>query len=232
MWNLLRDARIRRVWLGEICNSLGSALGFWALAWLLYRTFPMQSLLVGTLLETQTLFLLLDTLFFGPFLDHWNRRHILVLSNTALGLLTLSLPILVKNDARGLLFLLMVLLGVASSVPRPARLAALPSFAPMGRNQALQTLFGLTDMTAGLLAPVLAGVLISLLGAANVLYLDALSFFISAGVYLSVRFPPQTVLERATNTRQAWREKTQSAAVVRLAVPTLRRPKSCAEWLF
>jgi len=206
MWNLLRDTRIRRVWLGEVCNSLGSALGFWALAWLLYRTFPAQSLLVGALLGTQTLFLLLGTLTFGPFLDHWNRRRTLVFSNTLLGLLTLLLPLLVKTDARGPLFWVMVTLGVASSLPRPARSAALPSFAPMARSQALQTLFGLTDMTANLLAPVLAGVLISALGAANVLYLDALSFLVGAGVYLSVRFPTQMVLERARNIVQVWLE--------------------------
>ncbi len=206
MWNLLTDTRIRRVWVGETLNSLGSALGFWALTWLLYRGFGSNTVVVGTLLGTQSLFMLLGTVVFGPFLDHWNHRRTLIFSSVLLALLTLLLPWGVQHDARALLFPVAALLGLASSVTRPAWMAVLPGLAPLERNQALQSLFGMSEMTGGLMAPVLAGVLISLMGAANVLYLDALSFAITALVYLSVRFPAQPLLERDPNAGRGWLE--------------------------
>lgn len=188
---LLRDPRIRLVWLGELVNAFGSGLTFWALAWLLYRQFPAQPLLMAALLSVLSVSTLAGSLLLGAFLDRWDRRRVLLCCNLALALATALLPVLIGRGQLGPVTLLVAGMGVLRSLPAPALAASLPALTSPGRFPRLHALFTLTWTGGELLAPVAAGVLIGVLGAAPVLWLDALTFVLAAGVYLLVRFPAQ-----------------------------------------
>ncbi len=199
--SLLRDRRVAVIWLGETVNAFGSALTFWALAWLLYRTYPAQPLLAAAVLSVLSVSSLLGTLALGAWLDVWDRRRVLMACNMALALLTALVPV-VTRAAWGLLPLLALvpLIGILRSLPAPALSATLPSLVPPERLAGLQALFGLTWMTGELLAPVAAGFLISGLGVKAALWFDAATYLVTAVVYAGVRFPVQAKVDSPEET--------------------------------
>ena len=199
--SLLRDRRVAVIWLGETVNAFGSALTFWALAWLLYRTYPAQPLVAAAVLSVLSVSGLLGTLALGAWLDVWDRRRVLMACNLALALLTALVPV-VTRAAWGLLPLLALvsLIGVLRSLPAPALSATLPGLVPPERLAGLQALFGLTWMTGELFAPVAAGFLISGLGVTSALWLDAMTYLVAAVVYASVRFPVQAKVDSPMQT--------------------------------
>lgn len=205
MGSLLLEYRIRTIWLGEAINALGSGLSFWTLAWLLYRRYPNDPGVAGSVLAAQGLGTMLGTVGLGAYLDHWDRRRVLVTVNVLLAALTaLSVGVIESGVNVAILVCIAFSLGVAGSLPQPALSASLPSFVPPGRLQALQTLFSLTWLSAGLIAPGLAGVLIASIGAPRVLWLDALSFLMVAVAYWLVRFPRQLEPESSSAGILAW----------------------------
>ncbi len=192
MWSLLLEHRLRTIWLGEAVNALGSGLSFWALAWLMYRRYPDAPWVAASLLAAQAIGTMLGTVGLGAYLDHWDRRRALVAVNLTLaGLTAVAVGVIQSGFSPAILMGVAFALGAAGSLPQPALSASLPSFVPMARLQNLQTLFSLTWLSAGLIAPGLAGVLIALIGAPRVLWLDAISFVVVAAAYWLVRFPPQ-----------------------------------------
>ena len=204
MWDLLRRPVIRTIWVGETINALGSSLTFWALAWLLYRRFPDQPWLAGGVLAAQGVGTMLGTIGLGAYLDHWDRRRALVVVNLLLAGLTALTPPLAEAGLVVPMIAASFVQGVVSSLSMPALNASLPSFVPLERVQHIQALFNLTWMTSSLLAPALAGFLISQWGAARVLFVDAATFLVAAGAYAVVRFPPQPKLEHAGLTVRGW----------------------------
>jgi MFS transporter, DHA3 family, macrolide efflux protein len=194
--SLLRDRRVAVIWLGETVNAFGSALTFWALAWLLYRAYPAQPLLAAAVLSVLSVSSLLGTLALGAWLDIWNRRRTLMVCNLALALLTALIPVVARSTWGILPLLALVsLIGVLRSLPAPVLSATLPGLVPPERLASLQALFNLTWMTGELFAPVAAGLLISGLGVTSALWLDAVTYLVVVVVYASVRFPVQAEVE-------------------------------------
>ncbi len=205
MWTLLLEHRIRTIWLGETINALGSGLSFWAIAWLLYRRYPDAPWVAASVLAAQGIGTMLGTVGLGAYLDHWDRRRALVAVNLVLaGLTALVVGVIESNSSPTILVCIAFALGFAGSLPQPALSASLPSFVPIEKLQALQSLFNLTWLSAGLIAPGLAGALIAASGAPRVLWLDAASFLIAVIAYSSVRFPPQRNPETSSLSLRAW----------------------------
>lgn len=194
--DLLRDGRLRTIWIGETINAFGSGLTFWALAWLLYRAYPKEPLLSATLLAVLSAATILGTLTLGTNLDRWDRRRVLLGVNAALAVLTAFVPLITRADWGTLPLLALVgAIGLLRSLPAPALSATLPSLVPAERLPSLTALFNLTWMTGELFAPVAAGVLISQFGAGTALWLDAATFGVAAALYALVRFPLQPKVE-------------------------------------
>lgn len=209
MWSLLADRTVRTVWLGEVVNEFGNALNYWALAWLLFRAYPTQPWVAASVLSAQAVGLLVGATLLGPNLDRWNRRHLLVGSNWVLAGLVALIPAAIRLEA-GLvgLLILALLIGIATSLTVPALQATLPSLAPPERLQPLQALFGLTFSLSSLAAPLCAGLLIAALGAATVMWVNAVTFAFAGACYLLVRFPPQLLASRPQGSAfQQWLEQ-------------------------
>ncbi len=205
MWILLREHRIRTIWLGETINALGSGLSFWAIAWLLYRRYPDAPWVAASVLAAQGIGTMLGTVGLGAYLDHWDRRRALVAVNLVLaGLTALVVGVIESGSSPTVLVCIAFVLGIAGSLPQPALSASLPSFVLLEQLQALQSLFNLTWLSAGLIAPGLAGVLIASIGAPRVLWLDAASFLVAVIAYSFVRFPPQPDPETSSLGFGAW----------------------------
>jgi MFS family permease len=122
----------------------------------------------------------------GTIVDRLGYKRTSIISDVASGVTTALVPILYFT--LGLEFwqlMVLVFLGALLDTPgSTARAALLPEMA----EQAGMTIERVTSLThviergARLVGAPLAGLLISVIGTANVLWLDAISFFISAGI--------------------------------------------------
>ncbi|MBB6099539.1 MFS family permease [Deinobacterium chartae] len=211
MWRLLRDPRIRILWIGESVNTLGNALTFVALAWFLFRLYPDQPASSGLVMGAFTVAMLTGTLVLSSYTDVWDRRRILIVSNLLQALFIGMVPLLYHQGALSLpaLVALAVLMGFTGSVVFPAQQASLPTFVPPERVQHIQALFNLTWTTSNLLAPMTAGLLVARFGAANVLALNVATLLFAVVCYLLIRFPEVERDARPDLGLRAWWERTR-----------------------
>jgi MFS transporter, DHA3 family, macrolide efflux protein len=95
--------------------------------------------------------------------------------------------------------ILTTLIGFGSSILGPALSASIPTLGGGAQIQQLNALVNSTWQTAGLVTPILAGVLTSFWGATNVLFVDAASFVVAAILYVRIRFPDAQTAESTSN---------------------------------
>jgi MFS family permease len=143
------------------------------------------------------------SLFFGGTLvDRFAYRRVSVVSDLASGTSVLLIPLLHAFGQLSFpLLLAFVFTGALLDLPAAlARMAALPDLAKLsGMNTERAFAFSEGSSTVlGLVAPALTGVMIAAFGASNVLWIDAVSFVVSA--LLMATFVPDTVRE---TTREA-----------------------------
>ncbi|RIK36446.1 MAG: hypothetical protein DCC58_19250 [Chloroflexi bacterium] len=141
----------------------------------------------------------LSLFFGGAIVDRYANKHISIIGDAVSGISVMLIPLLYHTV--GLAFwqlLVLVFLGALLDTPgQVARFSALPDLAALG-GVSLERANALAQgalTVSSLLGPAAAGVLIALLGASNVLWIDAVTFGISLALVLtlmpaSVR-PPQ-----------------------------------------
>lgn len=132
----------------------------------------------------------------GALIDRMGYKRVSIVSDLASGVTTALIPLLFYTV--GLDYwqiLVLVFLGALLDAPGgTARSALLPDLAKQADMpiERATSLISLIERVAGLVGAPLAGLLIAMIGMENVLWLDAVSFFISAGmVALAVASPPR-----------------------------------------
>ncbi len=126
----------------------------------------------------------LAAFFGGPLVDRLGFRRMSVLSDLLSGVTVAAVPLLYHTVGLSFpLLLLLMFCGALFDAPgSTARQSMVPELAAAAGstlervNSAYQTIFA----TTGLFGPPLAGILIAWLGASNVLWIDAVSFIVSA----------------------------------------------------
>jgi MFS transporter, DHA3 family, macrolide efflux protein len=178
------------IWFGQMISLVGSGLTAFALGIWVYE----QSNSVAQL-TLISLFTTLPGLFLGPvagtFVDRWNRRTVLIISELLAGLVILLLAILFFS---GQLVFWQICLGVTinsliGAFHWPAYYAVTPLLVPghhLGRAS------GLTELAyavSQLIAPVLGGVLFVSAGMTMIFVIDAVSFFLALGSLFLTSIP-------------------------------------------
>ncbi len=187
MWALWRDRRLRLMFLAETITSLGTGLSGFALAWFLRRENPA---LAGSILAAQGSGGIVGTIVLGASLDRWDRRRVLVSANLILSVLVALLATLLTGDLPSVFVIIVsAAVGFVGGVLLPALSASIPALAGDIRVQQANALFNVTWQTAGLVAPILAGILAAAFGAPTVLYLDAATFLVTSIAYSRLTFP-------------------------------------------
>lgn len=177
----LRHRNFRRYFIGHAISTLGTWIQQVALAWLVYR-------LTGSvaLLGLTTCMALLPQLLVGPFAGAWIDRHdkrrLLILVESLLGLQALVLALLTAGDwvTPTLLVAMATLMGVLNALDTPLRQSLLSQFvddrADLPNALALNAMLFTSSRFIG---PPLAGLL---LGVSN----EALCFALNGVSYLAL----------------------------------------------
>ncbi|MBZ0299149.1 MAG: MFS transporter, partial [Anaerolineae bacterium] len=145
----------------------------------------------------------------GVFADRWPRRLILILSDTgqAVGTLLLLLSFASSHFELWHLYAVSLLQGVLAMFQRPAMEASVTMLVPEGHRDRANAIRQLVGPTAGLIAPVVAGFLFTIIGVTGVMLIDLATFAVAVAVLLVVEIPqPQRSSIGAAASGSVWRE--------------------------
>ncbi len=198
---LVRNRPFAALWFGSTVSAVGDALTWVALVWLVIEVAGSPTA-VGGLVVAYTAPVIVGGFVMGVLLDRFERRRVLIVVNTVLGCAVASIPLL---HHAGLLrtWQLYVVAGIYGLL-KMANWAGVPSLIPslvaeddLNTANAMESVtFGVADVAG----PAIAGALIALVGAANVLAVDAATYVAFVLVLIALRLPPETTAEEVEET--------------------------------
>jgi len=180
-WGLVKTRNFGFLFAGQTISQIGDSLNKVALLWFVYEmTGSALKMTVVGLLQT------LPPLLFGPligvYLDRVRKKPVMIGVDLLRTLMVLLIPLLYTMEALTLdrLYVLVFATAIFSTVFGPALTSAVPLIVAKDRLVAANALMQTTTNVGLLVGPAVSGLGIALIGAQNVLYVDAATFFFSA----------------------------------------------------
>jgi MFS transporter, DHA3 family, macrolide efflux protein len=187
-WELLRTRNFSLLFSGQAISQIGDSMNKVALLWFVYElTGSAFKMAVIGLLQT------IPPLVFGPligvYLDRMKKKPVMIWVDLIRTGLVILIPLLYGLEALTLerLYVLVFAISIVSTVFGPALASAVPLLAPRAHLTAANALIQSTTNIGLLIGPAVCGVGIAMIGAPNVLYLDAATFMVSAMCLMPIR---------------------------------------------
>ena len=178
------------VWLGQIVSVLATNMSAFALTiWVFQKTGSATALgLVQVFFITP---LLIITPFAGVMVDRHNRKLMMMVSDLVAGMATIAVLLL---QALGVLqvwhlYVAAIFQGLGNAFQWPAYSAAISTMIPKEKLGRANGMMSLIDMGPGILAPMLAGALLPIIGLTGILSIDVATFIFAILVLLFVHIP-------------------------------------------
>ncbi len=178
------------VWFGQLVSLVGSSLTGFGLGVWVYE---------GTGSVTQfafiTVFAALPGVLISPLagalVDRWDHRRTMILSDTGAGLSTLAMVLLFAAGRLEVwhIYVATAISSILGAFQWPAYIAATTLLVP---KQHLGRASGMLQMARGvaqIVAPVLAGSLLGVIGLEGIVLLDLATFLVALGTLLVIRLP-------------------------------------------
>jgi DHA3 family macrolide efflux protein-like MFS transporter len=195
--NLFRNRNFAALWVGQTISFLGDYFYLLAIP-IMINKLTGSALMVGLSVISSAVPMLLLGPLAGVFVDRWNRKTTMIVSDMLRGLLVLPCLLVKTPDQVWVYYLVGFLMSCVSRFFFPAQNAVLPLIVE-GSNDLL-TANGLMQavMTVGMLAgPALAGFTIGLWGSWVAFVFDSLSYMASAAAILTMTIPHRRYEPRA-----------------------------------
>jgi MFS transporter, DHA3 family, macrolide efflux protein len=178
------------VWLGQIVSVLATNMSVFALTiWVFEKTGSATALgLMQVFFITP---LLIITPFAGVLVDRHNRKLMMIVSDLTAGLATIAILVL---QAFGILevwhlYAAAIFQGLGNAFQWPAYSAAISTMIPKEKLGRANGMMSLIEIGPGVLAPMLAGAFLPLIGLTGVLLVDVATFILAILVLMSVHIP-------------------------------------------
>ncbi len=176
-------------------SMIGNNLTFIAIPWFVLQTTG-SALKVGLTSGVITLAIVLSGIFGGPIVDRLGFKRSSIAADLCSGIAVALIPLIYVTI--GLYFWLLLLLVFVSNVLNSSGANARQSLIPILAENAgitkekANSAYQAVQRVASLVGPLVAGILILLLKVNNVLWIDAVTFLLSACViFITVSFPSQ-----------------------------------------
>jgi MFS transporter, DHA3 family, macrolide efflux protein len=178
------------VWGGQFISLLGSQVTAFALGIWVFKQHGAVTP-VALIILSLTLPEILVSPFAGALTDRWNRKRVMMLSDVTSAIAT-SVGALLVYIGQLPVWVICVLAGtksIASSFQSPAFMSSIALLIPKRHLGRASGLAQLSQAVPRILAPMIAGVLIGLVGLTGILIIDVATFFFAIAVLLIVRIP-------------------------------------------
>ncbi|MFH9723416.1 MFS transporter [Streptomyces sp. NPDC017254] len=196
--NLLRDRDFLLFAGGQGASALGDALSKTALP-LLVLALTGSGLHMGLIAMLSALPMMLIGVPAGAWADRLDRRRMMLWSDVGRALLVGAVPLAAWLGLPMLpvLYAVAVPVGVLYAVFEAACLSCVPSLVGRDRLGEANSLLSIGNALGYIVGPALAGVLVTGIGGAGTLGVDALTFAVSAVSLMLIRRPMQTAREQS-----------------------------------
>ncbi|WP_068793582.1 MFS transporter [Brevibacillus laterosporus] len=190
MKELWRTPSFRWFWLGIFLSAVGNSFGSFGVSWyLLHRTG--SGAIMGTSILSYYVPALISGLIAGVLLDRIDRRKLIIFDNVVRGSLYGLLVFLLSLPAVPVatVYIIMALAGMLSPLSSTGQQAMLPNLI---KDKELlikaNSVMSAQWQIVWLFGPMLAGLAVTLIGPANVIIIDSISFFLCAACFLRVSY--------------------------------------------
>ena len=193
MFSIFRNRSFTLLWVGQLISSMGSALTTLAASILVYRITG-SALSVGLMLIATSGPTIVVGLMAGVFVDRYDRKRIMVVSDVIRGLLIASIPILIPT---GIIWLY-VIVALTSAITQffdSAHASILPEIASDEELAAANALMAISSVGSTMIGFAAAGLIVSNLSVEWAFYIDALSFGLSAALIWFTALPSLDLVE-------------------------------------
>jgi DHA3 family macrolide efflux protein-like MFS transporter len=178
------------IWIGQVISILGSSLTSFGLGvWTYQQTGEAMSFALTVLFGNLPQVLLLPVA--GSLADRWNRRWLMILSDTGSALVTLAVVLLLCSHTLQIwhIYLVSAVGSIFGAFQQPAYQASITMLVPkkhLGRANGMVQSAG---ALGGILPPLLAGFLFVTIGLGGIVLIDFITYFFAVGALLAVRIP-------------------------------------------
>ncbi len=203
--DVLRAADFRNLWLGQIVSQVGDYFAFLAMTVVvsgLSQDAQATTLAVSGMMLSFTLPRLLLGMLAGVFVDRWDRRRTMLVSDISrAGITLLLIPAFISGNL-WFIYGLAFIMSSMGTLFNPAKGALIPRLVPDEQLLAANSLSQTSQMLAVLGGPALAGLTLKVAGTGNewvAFIVDSASFVISAFTIWLIRTSgrPTEVAQRA-----------------------------------
>jgi MFS family permease len=186
---LKHNRRYATYWAGILVSYAGSQMQIWAIFWHL-RVLSDDPIVVSGIGIAKFLPILVFALIGGLVADTFDRRKVVLLTQTMMTLIAMALGLLTYLGHIQLwhIYVLVVLQGIAQSFDSPSRQSMIPALVP---RDDLPSAFGLQSIAAdvgAVVGPALSGLVIASLGLQWTYWINAISFL--AVIYALIAIGP------------------------------------------
>ena len=186
----------------QTISLFGSALVQYAIMW--YITLKTQS---GIMMTISIICGFLPTFFISPFAgvwaDRYNRKILIVLSDSVIAIATLVLAILflMGYNALWLLFVISAVRALGSGIQTPAIGAILPGLVPEDKLTKVNSINGTIQSLVFLASPMLSGALLSFATIEVIMFIDVITAIIGVSTLLIfVKVPDHSKVSKVQTT--------------------------------
>ncbi len=196
------------VWIGQIVSVLASAMSQFGLTIFMFE-----------MTESATALGLMQVVFITPFLiispiagvmvDRHNRKLMMMVSDLGAGVATIIILIF---QALGILefwhlYFASIIYGLGMAFQWPAYSAAITTLVPKEQYGRANGMMSLIEAGPGVIAPLLAGALLPIIGLTGILIFDVATFILAIGALLLVHIPqPPRTEEGEQGNGSIWKE--------------------------
>lgn len=178
------------VWLGQLVSLLGTAMTTFGLTiWAFTETGRATELAIVGVFYTVPLLLMSPLA--GVIVDRYNRKLIMMLSDVASGLATIAILGLFVAGRLEIwhLYVSAAVQGTFQATQWPAYSAAISLMIPKEHYTRANSLMGLAGPASQIVAPLLAGALLGIVGLGGILTIDIVTFLFAVGTLAFIAIP-------------------------------------------
>ena len=210
----LRSRNYRLLWLGQGISGVGSTMQVWAINWQLYAL-THHALALGLIGLFRVIPIILFSLLGGTVADAWDRRKVMLMTQTTLAVVAAALGLLTVTHqmTASHIYLLTVVGAAAMAFDNPARQALIPSLVPREDFASAIALNSIVLRTATIAGPMAAGLLIARGGLGDTYWINALSFLAVIAALLLMRLPAGAALQDTEAGPEAEKSRVSLAAL-------------------
>jgi MFS family permease len=195
------------VWFGQLISTVGTRMSQFALmvwTWeITHEATPLTLIGVFSTLPAIPL-----SIFAGALVDRLDRKRVMMWGDLSAGLSTIAIFLLYVGGDLQIwhLYVAAAVAGIAGTFQHLAYSTSITAMIPKAQYARASGMISLSEYTSVVAAPLLAGILVGIIGLAGILLIDIITFLFAVSALLIVHIPHPTASGHAEVTGSFWKD--------------------------